>query len=141
MKHNEMAFREAPVVFTCCGEEVSGIIHQAENPIGLGVLLVVGGPQYRVGSHRQFVLLARFLAENGVTVFRFDYRGMGDSTGLIQDFEQANADIKAAVGFFLSEVKNVQRLILWGLCDAASASCFYAAKEERARAGFVKPMG
>ena len=93
--------------------------------------MIVGGPQYRVGSHRQFVMLARYLAKHGVTVFRFDYRGMGDSTGAIQEFEHANADINAAVDVFLNEVKEIQRLVLWGLCDAASASCFYAAQDER----------
>jgi len=46
-----------------------------------GVLIVVGGPQYRVGSHRQFVMLARFLADHGVPCMRFDYRGMGDVSG------------------------------------------------------------
>ena len=42
----------------------------------IAVLVVVGGPQYRVGSHRQFVSLARALARQGMTTVRFDYRGM-----------------------------------------------------------------
>jgi alpha/beta superfamily hydrolase len=49
------------------------------------VLVIVGGPQYRAGSHRQFTLLARSLAEQGFAVLRFDYRGMGDSTGAMRD--------------------------------------------------------
>lgn len=46
-----------------------------------GVVIIVGGPQYRAGSHRQFVLLARALATAGYPVLRFDYSGMGDSDG------------------------------------------------------------
>ena len=42
-----------------------------------GMLIVVGGPQYRAGSHRQFTLLARDVAATGVPTMRFDYRGMG----------------------------------------------------------------
>jgi len=126
-----MGVSEKPVVFSCAGESLVGIIHQAKRPLGIGVLLVVGGPQYRVGSHRQFVTLARYLAEQGVTVFRFDYRGMGDSTGSMQDFEQASSDIKCAVNSFLEHESDIQTLVLWGLCDAASAICFYASGDIR----------
>ena len=42
-----------------------------------GLLLVVGGPQYRVGSHRQFVKLCRAAAANRIPAFRFDVAGMG----------------------------------------------------------------
>jgi len=52
-----------------------------------GVLIVVGGPQYRVGSHRQFLLLSRRLAAEGHPVMRFDYRGMGDASGAMRGFE------------------------------------------------------
>ena len=37
------------------------------------VIVVVGGPQYRVGSHRQFVQLSRALASAGHATLRFDY--------------------------------------------------------------------
>ncbi|KAB8057318.1 hydrolase 1, exosortase A system-associated, partial [Janthinobacterium violaceinigrum] len=56
-----------------------GILSLPAAPGPRGVLIVTGGPQYRVGSHRQFVLLARALAAQGVPVLRFDLRGMGDS--------------------------------------------------------------
>ena len=38
-----------------------------------GVVIVVGGAQYRVGSHRQFVQMARLLAAAGYPVLRFDF--------------------------------------------------------------------
>lgn len=126
-----MEATEEALVFSCGSEELVGIIHKPKKPLGIGVLLVVGGPQYRVGSHRQFVTLARYLAEQGVTVFRFDYRGMGDSSGPMQDFEEASLDIKAAVDCYLNHQCQLHTLVLWGLCDAASAICFYASKDER----------
>ena len=62
-----MNVRESACLFPCEGEELVGIVAEPEAPLGdLGVFVVVGGPQYRVGSHRQFVLLARHLAGLGV---------------------------------------------------------------------------
>ncbi len=91
------------------------------------MVLVVGGPQYRVGSHRQFVLLARCLADAGIPVLRFDYRGMGDSGGTLRSFEAIHDDIAAACDLLCEHVGHVRGIVLWGLCDAASANAFYAA--------------
>lgn len=90
-----------------------------------GVLIVVGGPQYRVGSHRQFLLLSRRLASAGYPSMRFDYRGMGDASGAMRSFEDVSADIAAAIDAFQRTCPTVQRIVLWGLCDAASAALLY----------------
>jgi len=66
------------------------------------VLIIVGGPQYRVGSHRQFVLLARHLAAQGIPVMRFDVRGMGDSKGKPRNFGQLDDDLRAATDCFFA---------------------------------------
>jgi exosortase A-associated hydrolase 1 len=95
------------------------------------VLSVVGGPQHRVGSHRQFVLLANDLAAQGYAVMRFDYRGMGDSTGEPRTFENVGEDLRNAVDHFLSRVPEVTEVVIWGLCDAASAALFYAHLDPR----------
>ena len=55
--------REIPLAFPCQQDSLIGILHRPERPRRTGVVIVVGGPQYRVGSHRQFTLLARYLAE------------------------------------------------------------------------------
>jgi exosortase A-associated hydrolase 1 len=83
-----------------------------------------------VGSHRQFVLLARALARAGIPVLRFDYRGIGDSTGAARDFEDIDADIRAAVDLLVAHT-GVRRVVLWGLCDAAAAALMYAHDDAR----------
>lgn len=123
-----MNVAEQAIVFDYAGEQLVGVLAQpdsSEKPAELGVLIVVGGPQYRVGSHRQFLLLSRRIAEAGFPVFRFDYRGMGDSSGDQRDFEVVSGDIGAAVGAFLAASPSVRKVVLWGLCDAASASLIY----------------
>ncbi|MBO3708837.1 MAG: hydrolase 1, exosortase A system-associated [Candidatus Accumulibacter sp.] len=90
-----------------------------------GVLIIVGGPQYRVGSHRQFVLLSRRLAAEGYPAMRFDYRGMGDASGAMRSFDDVRADIGAAIDAFQGAVPSLRRIVLWGLCDAASAALLY----------------
>jgi exosortase A-associated hydrolase 1 len=124
---------EIPVVFECRQNRLIGIVHQPEFVKPIGILLVVGGPQYRVGSHRQFVLLARFLAGQGYPVMRFDYRGMGDSEGDPRSFAHVDDDIAVALDVFYLHCKGLKDVVIWGLCDAASAALFYAYQDERVR--------
>ncbi len=120
-----MTYREQAIVFPCAGESLLGIVAMPAAPVATGVLIVVGGPQYRAGSHRQFLLLARALAAAGYPVLRFDYRGMGDSTGAARDFAAVDEDIAAALAAFRQHCPQLQRIVLWGLCDAATAALLY----------------
>lgn len=122
---------ETPLIFPCAGEDLLGILHPGGPQAEKALLLVVGGPQYRVGSHRQFVLLARHLAAAGIPVLRFDYRGMGDSGGAPRPFEVVGADIGAALDALGRALPLVRRVVIWGLCDAASAACLYAPQDPR----------
>lgn len=126
-----MATIERALTFECGGESLIGVVALPALPARTGVLVIVGGPQYRVGSHRQFVLLARHLAGSGVPCMRFDYRGMGDATGPMRSFESVNDDIAAAIDAFVSEAPGLERVVLWGLCDGASAACLYLGQDDR----------
>ena len=126
-----MTINERVFTFDCEGETLVGVATLPGAPAPRGVLIVVGGPQYRVGSHRQFVQLARALADEGVPVMRFDYRGMGDSTGAQRSFEHVNADIRCALDHFCQVAPGVKEVVIWGLCDAASAALFYAHADSR----------
>jgi exosortase A-associated hydrolase 1 len=125
------SLREEPFFFACQGEKLLGIMVHPAVAAAVGVLIVVGGPQYRVGSHRQFTLLARRLGQEGFANLRFDYRGMGDSTGTRRSFEDIAPDIRAAIDQLIARVPRVERVVLWGLCDAASAACEYAPGDPR----------
>jgi len=116
---------EDPLRFVCAQEALFGILARPEQASELGIIVIVGGPQTRVGSHRQFVLLARHLAAAGYPTLRFDYRGMGDSTGEQRSFEAITPDIAAAVDRLQAACPSVKRIVLWGLCDAASAALLY----------------
>lgn len=122
---------EIPVSFKCGDADLVGVIHRPEGTATRGVIIVVGGPQYRVGSHRQFLLLARALAESGIAAMRFDYRGLGDSSGDFPGFENIDDDIRAAADTFSAELPEMRDIVLWGLCDAASAILFYAHADSR----------
>lgn len=128
-------WHDSVVMFECAGESLVGIVSAPLVPAEVGVLVIVGGPQYRAGAHRQFVLVARHLAVRGIPCMRFDYRGMGDSTGPASSFEALNDDIDAAIGAFLKAQPGLSRVVLWGLCDGASAVCLYPAETDRRVAG------
>ncbi len=116
---------EATLLFPCAGETLLGILGRPERPAEVGIVIIVGGPQTRVGSHRQFVLLARALATAGFPTLRFDYRGMGDSSGAQRNFEAITPDIGAAIDALQNACPAVTRIVLWGLCDAAAAALLY----------------
>lgn len=126
-----MNFEERALSFTCNDSWLYGILSLPEKVASRGVLIVVGGPQYRVGSHRQFTLLARNLAAHGVPVMRFDYRGMGDSEGDARGFERIKDDICNAINQFFDEVHSLEEVVIWGLCGAASAALLYAYQDPR----------
>lgn len=120
-----MTATEETALFACAGESLVGILVKPDAPARTGVIVIVGGPQYRAGSHRQFVLLSRALATAGFAVLRFDYRGMGDSSGAQLDFESVSADVAAAIDHLQLRVPAVKEVALWGLCDGASAALLY----------------
>ena len=130
---------EEVVTFSCGAARLWGIVSRPGPSVAAAdtvVLIVVGGPQYRVGSHRQFVLLARALAGAGHATLRFDYSGMGDSDGALRSFEQAGPDLRAALDALANACPRASRIVVWGLCDAASAALMFASDDPRV-AGIV----
>ena len=120
-------YLETPLLFACEQEQLVGVLSAPASQLAhdLGVVIIVGGPQYRAGSHRHFVQLARGTAAAGYPVLRFDCRGMGDSTGAPPGFEHQAADIAAAINALQATAPSVRRVVLWGLCDGASAALLY----------------
>ncbi len=68
------------------GQKIFGILHlpllKKKVP---AVLICHGFGGNKTGKHRLFVTLSQHLAKQGIAVFRFDYRGAGDSEGEFDD--------------------------------------------------------
>ena len=130
---SDLAYREHALTFDAGDARLVAIVTTptCDMRSKLGVLVVVGGPQYRVGSHRQFVHLARALATRGLTAMRFDCAGMGDSSGATTAFTNRDRDIRAAIDTFIATAPELVGIALWGLCDAASAALLYAPQDRR----------
>ncbi len=119
------------ISIACNDESLSAILHRPDSlKQDTGVLILVGGPQYRVGSHRQFVKLSRALAAAGIASLRLDAAGMGDSNGTKAEFYQQDADIDAGITALMQQCPQLKHVVLWGLCDAASAILLYLNKPD-----------
>jgi exosortase A-associated hydrolase 1/exosortase A-associated hydrolase 2 len=124
--------QEQPLFFGCGDEHLCGVLHRGPAAATRGVVIVVaGGPQYRVGAHRQFVTLARRVAQEGLPVLRFDLRGMGDSSGEHRGYKDSEQDIRAAIAELLRAQPQVREVVLLGECESASGILFYAWRDAR----------
>lgn len=112
------------IEFACAGETLVGSLDEAAGTTGL--LIVSGGNEVRMGAHRGMAMLAARVADElGAPVFRFDRRGIGDSTGVNQGFESSIHDIAAAAATFTAEAPQLRRLVAFGNCDAATALALF----------------
>ncbi|HTU10916.1 MAG TPA: hydrolase 1, exosortase A system-associated [Allosphingosinicella sp.] len=105
--------------FPCGDATLAGSLDAAEGTTGL--LLVIGGSQTRIGSHRMYERLAKALAEKGYPCFRYDRRGVGDSEGVDPGFRGSGPDLRAAAEAFRRELPGLERVVGFGLCDGATA--------------------
>jgi exosortase A-associated hydrolase 1 len=119
--------------FNCNGSSLVGIVDVPERPLQRGLLLLAEGAGYRVGSHRQFTLLSRALAQRGIPVMRFDRRGMGDSEGEPRAGDAIDDDVRAALKEFFMHIPDMKETVILGLGDAAAAAALYAPQDERVR--------
>ena len=110
------------IAFPCAGEMLLGTLDAAPGTTGL--LIVSGGNEIRIGAHRGMALLSQRVAEAGHPVFRFDRRGIGDSTGENRGYESSADDIAAAAAAFRAET-GVSHIVAYGNCDAATALAFF----------------
>jgi len=126
---------EKALVFHCGGEQLVGVLHAPQATVSRRavVMVVGGGPQYRCGGHRQLLLWARQLAAEGHPVLRFDYRGMGDSTGTFGGYATIDEDLRAAIDTLCRELPETREVVLWGECDATCAILTYAYRDARVK--------
>lgn len=131
-----MNVREQAVAIPGPSSDMLGIVSLPRPGTALqptALVVVVGGAQYRAGSHRQFVQIARHVAGAGFPALRFDFPGMGDSPGQPLAFENTSAHIAAAIAAVFQCCPHVKQVVLFGLCDGASASLLYVSNTQDKR--------
>lgn len=78
------------ILWIDAGDQQLFAIHTSppRDPLGIGIVLLSGGGWIpSTQRNRMYVELARRLAEVGYDVLRFDYRGVGESTGETRMFD------------------------------------------------------
>ena len=111
------------IAFPCAGETLVGTLDAA--PGCTGLLIVSGGNEIRCGAHRGMALLAAHVAASGYPAFRYDRRGIGDSTGENNGYLSSEDDLTAAVATFRAQAPQITTILAYGNCDAASTLALY----------------
>ncbi len=111
------------LTLACDGVELGATLDAAGGEVGL--VLVTGGTQTRIGSHRMYESLARSLADRGIACLRFDRRGVGDSGGEDPGFRGSRPDLATATAALRRECPALRRVHGFGLCDGATAIALF----------------
>lgn len=125
---------EVPVWIDSGTDQLLGVVTEPDDPSGFGVVLLTGGG-WMPSTHRNrmYVDLARELASIGCTVLRFDYPGVGDSTGRTPVFDSMRPHVEPAVAAVdtLHQL-GVSRVVMVGTC--------YGGRTALAAARHVDPL-
>lgn len=71
-----------PIVLVNNGQKIFGILHLPKDAIKPPCILICHGlGGHKTGRYRAYVELSESLVKRGIAVFRFDFRGSGDSEG------------------------------------------------------------
>lgn len=101
--------------FEVSGAHLYTVMHGVADPVAR-VLLVGPFASERHRSYIPWVRWARFLAARGIECLRYDYRGVGESTGAFEDmsFEHWIEDVEVLAGWLKNRLPDVP-LALHGL--------------------------
>ena len=101
--------------FEVPGAHLYTVLHRASKPIAR-VLLVGPFAAERHSSYIPWVLWARYLAERGIEVLRYDYRGIGESSGAFEEmsFSDWSEDVHLLAKWLKEQSPEVP-LVLHGL--------------------------
>lgn len=133
-----------PVVFpNAAGNRLLGMLHQPStnrNP-GIAIVLLSPGIKGRIAPHRLYVKLARRLCDAGFLVLRFDFYGLGDAEGELNEKLVADVYGSVSVGRYvedtiaamnwLQQEHQTERFVLSGLCGGAITGLFAGARDPR----------
>jgi hypothetical protein len=113
--HDDSALLECAGYFTVSGAALYTVLHEVPDPVAR-VLLVGPFASERHFSYHPWVRWARYLAARGMEVLRYDYRGVGESTGEFEEmgFDHWSEDVELLVDWLANRSPGVP-LLLHGL--------------------------
>ena len=125
------------------GNQLRGMLHEPDpaQERGVCVLLLPPGIKGRVGPHRLYLKIAERFVSMGFHVLRFDFHGLGDSEGEIDErllSDMYNTiqsgryvdDTIAAMDWMKANCK-VERFVGSGLCGGSISALLTAAQDPR----------
>lgn len=137
---------EAIVIPNGAGQRLFGILHTPpsnRNP-GVAIVLLSPGIKGRVAPHRLYVKLARRLCDAGFRVLRFDFNGLSDAEGELDETQVVDVYASVSVGRYvedtiaamdwLQQQHQVNKFVLSGLCGGAITGLFAGARDARVEA-------
>jgi len=129
-------------VFYAAEPKLFGVLSKPPDSVAkknLGIIMVNGGNNHRVGINRNYTEWARRWAALGYAALRFDIRGLGDSPPLPQCernilyLDTTLDDLRESCKV-LRERAGVSRVVVMGLCAGAYQSFRYALQSDDADA-------
>lgn len=135
--------RHTPVTFpNRQGHRLFGMLTEPEHPRqDVAIVLLAAGVKARVGPHRLYHQMSAFFADLGFRVLRFDFHGIGDSEGVIEEPQLADFYGSVAVGRYIDDTTSavdflcaatgVQQVIVGGLCGGAITGLLAGANHPR----------
>jgi uncharacterized protein len=110
-----------PLSWLSGANRLTAMLHETVEAPRAAILMLPGGSDYRIGSHRSYVRLAKKMAGSGYAVMRLDVAGMGDSSGCHSGFEALGPDLASGIAVLRQNLPVGTKVFLWGQCDGASA--------------------
>lgn len=123
------------------GLKLAGTLHRPQNPRpGLpAVILLSPGVKMRVGPGRLYVPITELLNEQGYSVLRFDFYGLGDSEGELSETALIDIYNHVEVGRYVDDTLCAMRwmrethgfdsFMLGGLCGGATTAALAAERD------------
>jgi pimeloyl-ACP methyl ester carboxylesterase len=113
--HSDGTLLERAGYFSVSGAALYTVLHEVPDPVAR-VLLVGPFASERHFSYHPWVRWARYLAARGIEVLRYDYRGVGESTGKFEEmgFDDWSEDVELLAAWLSNRSQGVP-LLLHGL--------------------------
>jgi uncharacterized protein len=125
------------------GLRLFGVLHtpSGQEPGDLVVLLLSPGVKMRVGPQRLYLQMTEALVRLGLTVFRFDFHGLGDSEGRLPEELLRDVYNHIEVGRYVDDTIDAmnwmqqtygcRRFLLSGLCGGAITGLLAGERDPR----------